>query len=187
MSVTRVSSEIYSVISATEAAKAAFDSGDLASVVTILNTGAHESTDSSRRDSNWITNNFSAEDADTIFNTLQNSDVPRVIAANAMLSGRGLDLSNATVQQLVPVLGNADNWGEELINTVLRHGKWFATPAELQFGKDCDPVTLSEVQGAADWAEIAQRLTAAYNSTMNEVNSGSITTWDDALASINEG
>ena len=73
-------SELYYLIHDTPAVAASI--GDNAAIVDALNEQTEPRTDSTRRDSNWLTNNLTSAEADAVLGTLQAATTPRVIACS---------------------------------------------------------------------------------------------------------
>lgn len=161
--------------------------GDNAAVVAALNEQSEPQTDTTRRDSNWVTNNLTAAEADAVLGSLQQSTSPRVIAANAMLAGAGIDLSNPTVQALVPQIAAADEWPDGLAEKILESGVWSESVYESKNGRG-SVCTLEQVEAALRWHEIHQRLADKYNEARGliDADSGNTVTWDDVAAILTQ-
>lgn len=155
--------------------------GNTAAIVAALNEQTESRTDDTRRDSNWITNSLTAEEADAVLGALQNSAIPRVVAANAMLAGDGIDLSNATVQAMVPQLSSANGWPAGLAEKILESGVWRESVYEVRNGRGT-VVTVASVEAAFLWHEIHQRLADRYNEARAAIDGDTVASWSDIVA-----
>lgn len=171
--------ELYYLIKDTPAV--AEHIGDNAAIVEALNTPTESRTDSTRRDSNWLTNNLTADEADTVLGTLQTSGVPRVIAANAMLSGVGIDLSNATVQAMIPQLAAAGGWPDGLAEQIAEAGVWRESVYESATNRGA-VATIADVELAFAWHDIHQRLADNYNAAREAIDNDTVATWPEVAA-----
>ena len=59
------------------------------------------------------------------------------------------------------------------------------TPVETVDGTG-STVTTDDMAAVVIWAELAERLAGRYSETMKAMNSGTITTWDAVIDSLNE-
>tara|TARA_R110002020_G_scaffold15033_1_gene53050 strand:- start:1016 stop:1558 length:543 start_codon:yes stop_codon:yes gene_type:complete len=171
--------ELYYLIQDTPAV--ASQIGDNNAVVASLNEKAQTRTDSTRRDSNWLTNNLTAEEADAILGTLQAATTPRVIAANAMLSGVGIDLSNETVQEMLPQLATAGGWPAGLADTIAAAGVWTESVYEAATTRDA-VATIADVEAAFAWYDIDRRLANNYNAARALIDGETVATWAEIEA-----
>ena len=161
--------------------------GDNAAVVAALNEQSEPQTDTTRRDSNWLTNNLTAEEADAVLGTLQTSEVPRVIAANAMLSGVGIDLSNATVQAMIPQLASGAGWPDGLAEKILRAGVWQESIYESKKGRGT-VCTIEQVEAAFAWNDIHRKLADRYNEARAAIDNdtGNTVSWEDIVVILTQ-
>lgn len=155
--------------------------GDNASVVSALNEQSEPQTDTTRRDSNWVTNSLTAEEADAVLGSLQQSTNPRVIAACAMMAGAGIDLSNPTVQSLVPQIAAADGWPDGLADKILRAGVWSESVYEAATARG-SVCTVEQVEAAFAWNDIHRRLADRYNAARAAIDGDTVAGWDDIVA-----
>lgn len=171
--------ELYYLIQDTPAV--ASQIGDNNAVVASLNEKTQTRTDSTRRDSNWLTNNLTSAEADAVLGTLQAATTPRVIAANAMLSGAGIDLSNETVQEMLPQLATAGGWPDGLADTIAAAGVWTESVYEAATGRDA-VATIADVESAFAWHDIDRRLAANYNAARALIDGETVATWAEIEA-----
>ena len=172
-------SELYYLIHDTPAVAASI--GDNAAIVDALNEQTEPRTDSTRRDSNWLTNNLTSAEADAVLGTLQAATTPRVIAANAMLSGVGIDLSNETVQEMLPQLATAGGWPAGLADTIAAAGVWTESVYEAATARDA-VATIEDVAAAFTWHDIHQRLANNYNAARALIDGETVATWAEIEA-----
>lgn len=171
--------DLYYLIHDTPAVAASI--GDNAAIVAALNEQTEHRTDSTRRDSNWLTNNLTSAEADAVLGTLQASTTPRVIAANAMLSGVGIDLSNEIVQEMLPQLATAGGWPAGLVDTIAAAGVWMESVYESETTRGA-VATIEDVEAAFAWHDIHQRLADNYNAARAAIDGELVATWAEVAA-----
>ena len=67
-----------------------------------------------------------------------------------MLSGVGIDLSNETVQEMLPQLATAGGWPAGLADTIAGAGVWMESVYESATTRDA-VATLADVEAAFAW------------------------------------
>lgn len=152
------------IIAAHAAAEA--DAADWAGVVVILNAESITKTDTTLRTSTWLINTLTDEvspgvtQADVVLATLQAATHPRVIAANQLLSGPGIDLANPQSQALIPAIAAAASWPAGLADAILTAGIWQVSPS-TEGGLGI--VTEAEAEAAWDGRKLSQDWSTAQN------------------------
>lgn len=104
--------------------------GNWENVAAILNSLKRQVIDNTLRSSRWLMTylsdivdpNTGATEADIVLGTLQAANLPRVKAAYNTLCADGIDLSNDQVQSMLPLLAQAANWPEGLVEKITRVG-----------------------------------------------------------------
>lgn len=137
-------------------------------VAAILNAPTVEVRDSTLRTTGWLMQSLTAvidpatgmTEADLVLGTLQRSTIPRVRAAYDRMSSIGLDLSDPQAQELIPALGAAANWPENLTDRIKSAGVSMWSLAG-------NPVTAEQCESAYEFARLAQQWSTLQNESIN--------------------
>ena len=110
-------------------------------------------------------------EARLLLGTLQEAAVldPLVSSALATLQGKGLDLSNPLVRQMLPTLAanHHDKWPDGLVEKILDFGR-----TRTRLVPVSEPVTEEDVANALQWHTNHQRLTGNYNAAFDALEGG---------------
>ena len=125
-----------------------------------------------------------ATEADVVLGTLQQSTVPRVKAAYDSLCSTGIDLSEAQVQQMLPILATAANWPAGLAEKIMQAGLWneplLSSPVTAE---DCRQAFLKDsLETVADDAYDA--FVTRFNVAKEAIQAGTLTTEQAVLAAL---
>ena len=164
-----------------------YKTGDNAAVLAVVNTKTIEKTNDTRRDVNWIiaSAGLDADEARTVLGTLQAATDPLVVAAERKLASAGVSLADPLVQVMVPQLATAAGWPDGLAEKITAQGKWMESPAEDQLGRDV-VLTQQQVDDAITWRKNFLRLNRNFNNAVDQLHAGTITTYAEVLAVMNE-
>lgn len=129
--------QLYDAIKSNALADA--QAGDWPSVAATLNAPSVGVRNTELRTTRWLMQQFTtvvdqqtgATEADLVLGTLQQSTVPRVQAALQSMAADGIDLSDPQVQQMIPALGAAAGWSQDLIDRLLVAGFEQRSPAQI--------------------------------------------------------
>lgn len=170
----------------------AAQAGDWSAVAETLNAMTTEVRDTTLRSARWlmlqlttVVNRLTgATEADVVLGTLQQSTIPRVKAAYDSLCSTGIDLSEAQVQQMLPILATAASWpaglAEKIMQAGLQNVPLLSSPVTAE---DCRQVFLKDnLEAIADAAY--QQFVDRYNAAKAGIESGDLTTEQSVIAAL---
>lgn len=142
--------------------------GKWEAVAEILNAPTVEVRDTTLRTTGWLMQTLTAvidpatgmTEADLVLGTLQRATIPRVRAAYDRMSSVGLDLSDPQAQQLIPALGAAGKWTQNLIDRIKSAGV-------RQVSIAGNPVTADQCQSDYEAHRLAQQWSTLQNELIN--------------------